>query len=372
MKWLSTPILFLLSFALFVRAGAQDGRKVEAAEKALKSAREAASRNDKEEQKRVKDADSRVKDARKDREKRDKQEASRVKSAQKKLQSATSLKGKDRAKEIAKAQASVRLARDAQNRRRQEGLQKIRLALGKLNEARRWQNKVRQDGQRRVREATRALQNAKNEEAARKRRAQQARPPSGQDPEKISPDARRTLEIEEERIRRVLRGLVTIRARKKPVLQVVEEFRRQIPWNLIFDRTHFPDDYVVEEFIVENEPAKSAIMKFARIIEATVEFKSPVLILLHRPSQPSTPDKPQLSGRVARAFQDSSRTLLDVVIAGRSGSLTIYLSKETSVSYVDIPRAGRRPAKGYLVSIWLRKGSRDQAARAVFTLDPAR
>ena len=107
-------------------------------------------------------------------------------------------------------------------------------------------------------------------------------PDPGQDPDEMSPQARETLQMDAERLRRA-RLLVTIRARKLPVEQVVEMFRLQTPWNIIFDRTNFPDDYVVEEFVVVNEPSKSAIQEFARVIQAAVEFESPTLVRLHRP-----------------------------------------------------------------------------------------
>jgi type IV pilus assembly protein PilQ len=119
-------------------------------------------------------------------------------------------------------------------------------------------------------------------------RAQQQQPPASPSgpaagaQEEMDPRARAIREAYEERLRRE-RQQVTIRVRNATVGQVVEEFRRQTGWNIVVDYRNIPDDYRVDEFIVENEPARRALEAFAAKAELSIEDVSPTLIMLSRP-----------------------------------------------------------------------------------------
>jgi type IV pilus assembly protein PilQ len=106
-----------------------------------------------------------------------------------------------------------------------------------------------------------------------------APPPSGGDQD---PRARAVREAYEEQLRRE-RQEVTIKVRNASVDQIVDEFRRQTQWNIVVDRRNIPDDYRVDEFIVEAEAARKALEAFAAKAELSVEDVSASLIMLSRP-----------------------------------------------------------------------------------------
>jgi type II secretory pathway component GspD/PulD (secretin) len=103
--------------------------------------------------------------------------------------------------------------------------------------------------------------------------------PAGQD---TDPRAKAIRDQLEEQIRRE-RQQVTIKVRNARIAQIVEEFRRQTSWNLVVDYRNIPDDFLVDEFIVENEPARRALDLFAMKAELTVDEASPTSFFLSRP-----------------------------------------------------------------------------------------
>ena len=114
-------------------------------------------------------------------------------------------------------------------------------------------------------------------------RAQDAtKPPAPAGPQDQDPRARAVREAYEEQLRRD-RQEVTIKVRNASVDQIVDEFRRQTQWNIVVDRRNIPDDFRVDEFIVEAEPARKALEAFAAKAELTVEDVSATLIMLSRP-----------------------------------------------------------------------------------------
>ncbi|HEX7899185.1 MAG TPA: hypothetical protein VF950_15575 [Planctomycetota bacterium] len=106
-----------------------------------------------------------------------------------------------------------------------------------------------------------------------------APPPPGGDQD---PRARAVREAYEEQLRRD-RQEVTIKVRNASVDQIVDEFRRQTQWNIVVDRRNIPDDFRVDEFIVESEPARKALEAFAAKAELSIEDVSATLIMLSRP-----------------------------------------------------------------------------------------
>lgn len=120
--------------------------------------------------------------------------------------------------------------------------------------------------------------------AAPARAQQQPPPPAGGESQaqEMDPRAKAIREAYEERLRRE-RQQVTLRVRNATVAQIVEEFRRQTGWNIVVDYRNIPDDYRVDEFIVENEPARRALEAFALKAELSIEDVSPTLIMLSRP-----------------------------------------------------------------------------------------
>jgi type IV pilus assembly protein PilQ len=104
-------------------------------------------------------------------------------------------------------------------------------------------------------------------------------PKAGQDED---PRAKAVREAYEEQLRRE-RLEVTIKVRGATVDQIVEEFRRQTGWNIVVDRKNIPDEYRIDEFIVEKEPARRAFEAFAAKAELSIEDASATLIMLSRP-----------------------------------------------------------------------------------------
>lgn len=110
-------------------------------------------------------------------------------------------------------------------------------------------------------------------------RAQDSKAPAGQD---TDPRAKAIREAYDDQIRRD-RQLVTIRRRGAKIAEIVEDFRKQVGWNVVVDYKNIPDDFVIDEFIVENEPARKALEAFAKKGELSIEDVSPTLIGLSRP-----------------------------------------------------------------------------------------
>ena len=98
--------------------------------------------------------------------------------------------------------------------------------------------------------------------AAQEMKPPQAPPPSARSGQDEDPRAKAVREAYEEQLRRE-RLEVTIKVRSATVDQIVEEFRRQTGWNIVLDRKNIPDDYRIDEFIVEKEPARRAFEAFA-------------------------------------------------------------------------------------------------------------
>lgn len=104
-------------------------------------------------------------------------------------------------------------------------------------------------------------------------------PAGGQD---MDPRAKAIKEAYDDQIRRD-RQLITLRKRGAKIAEIVDEFRKQVGWNVVVDYKNIPDDFVIDEFIVENEPARKALETFAKKGELSIEDVSPTLIMLSRP-----------------------------------------------------------------------------------------
>jgi hypothetical protein len=102
--------------------------------------------------------------------------------------------------------------------------------------------------------------------------------------------------------------------------------------------------------------------------EAAARKRESELVSTPPPSPPKSSSKKvfEVRGKVASAYADPPRTLLNLKVDGRSEEVPVYLGKDTDVTYVDIPRSGRRPTAGYLVSVWLREGGTGEVIKAVF------
>ncbi len=107
----------------------------------------------------------------------------------------------------------------------------------------------------------------------------QPAPAGGQE---MDPRAKAIRDQLEEQIRRE-RQQVTIKVRNARIAQIVEEFRRQTGWNLVVDYRNIPDDFLIDEFIVENEPARRALDLFSMKAELTVEEVASTSFFLSRP-----------------------------------------------------------------------------------------
>lgn len=74
---------------------------------------------------------------------------------------------------------------------------------------------------------------------------------------------------------------------------------------------------------------------------------------------------PDFSGRVANVFQDGPTTLVTVRRGGEERP--IFVTRETKVVYLDLPKAEERPTAGFGVYVWLKTGSADAAAVIKFS-----
>ena len=75
------------------------------------------------------------------------------------------------------------------------------------------------------------------------------------------PKAKAIREAYDEQLRRE-RQEVTIKARNATVDSVVDEFRRLTGWNIVVDKKNIPDDYRIDELIIEKEKARAALAAF--------------------------------------------------------------------------------------------------------------
>jgi type IV pilus assembly protein PilQ len=96
------------------------------------------------------------------------------------------------------------------------------------------------------------------------------------------PKARAIREAYDEQLRRE-RQEVTIKARNATVDTIVDEFRRLTGWNIVVDKKNIPEDYRIDELIIEKEKARAALAAFVAKAELSMEEVSPTLILLSRP-----------------------------------------------------------------------------------------
>ncbi|HXX93799.1 MAG TPA: hypothetical protein VEN81_09205 [Planctomycetota bacterium] len=138
---------------------------------------------------------------------------------------------------------------------------------------------------------------------------------SGQE---MDPRAKAVKEAYEEQLRRD-RQQVSISKRNARIAEIVDEFRRQLGWNIVVDYKNIPDDFVVQEFRVENEPARKALDTFARIAELSIEDVSSTLILVSRPP------------RLTFNFRDADVKVVIDMIARVSGA-NIIVSPEVKGS----------------------------------------
>ncbi|HZN60947.1 MAG TPA: hypothetical protein VFC90_00950 [Planctomycetota bacterium] len=110
--------------------------------------------------------------------------------------------------------------------------------------------------------------------------------PPKQDRKPMTPEeaARESLE---RNLRATLQGLdvrVTMEFRNARVEEVVDEFRRQVRTiNFGTDFKNIPEEFRIDEFIVRNEPWKSALNFFAEKAELAIQEESATLISLSRP-----------------------------------------------------------------------------------------
>lgn len=74
---------------------------------------------------------------------------------------------------------------------------------------------------------------------------------------------------------------------------------------------------------------------------------------------------PDFTGRVASVFEDGPTTLVTLRRGGEERP--IFVTRETKVVYVDLPRAEQRPTAGFGAYVWLKPGSGDAAATIKFS-----
>lgn len=112
---------------------------------------------------------------------------------------------------------------------------------------------------------------------------------------------------------------VTMEFRNAKVKDVIDEFRRQVRVvNFDLNSKNIPEEFRVEEFIVRNEPWKSAFMAFIQKAELSIDQESPTLMRVSRPP------------RVTFAFKDADiKTVIDL-IARMSGANIIMNTGEST------------------------------------------
>jgi type II secretory pathway component GspD/PulD (secretin) len=111
--------------------------------------------------------------------------------------------------------------------------------------------------------------------------------PAKQDAPKPQSPEEAAREQLEKNLRATLQGVdvrVTMEFRNARVEEVVDEFRRQVRTiNFIADLKNVPEEFRIDEFIVRNEPWRSALNAFITKAELTSQEESATLISLSRP-----------------------------------------------------------------------------------------
>ena len=150
-------------------------------------------------------------------------------------------------------------------------------------------------------------------------------PPPPQDPPKqerkpMTPEeaARESLE---RNLRAALQGLdvrVTMDFRNARVEEIVEEFRRQVRTiNFVIDLKNVPEEFRIDDFVVRNEPWRTALKVFAEKAELTLRDESATLISISRPP------------RVTFNFQRADiKTVIDLI--GRLSNASIIMNSSPS------------------------------------------
>ena len=143
----------------------------------------------------------------------------------------------------------------------------------------------------------------------------------------------------EKNLKASLQGLdvrVTMEFRNARVEEIIEEFRRQVRTiNFGTDLKNVPEEFRVDEFIVRNEPWRSALEHFAMKAELTIQEESATLITLSRPP------------RVTFAFQRADiKTVIDLISrlsgasilfdAGPGGVAGIVTMSVNNVPWFDV------------------------------------
>jgi Flp pilus assembly secretin CpaC len=112
-------------------------------------------------------------------------------------------------------------------------------------------------------------------------------PPKQEEPRKPLTPEETAREQLEKNLRATLQGVdvkVTMEFRNARVQEILEEFRRQVRTvNFVADFRNVPEEFRVDEFIVRNEPWRSAFNAFVSKAEMTVEEESQTLMRLSRP-----------------------------------------------------------------------------------------
>jgi type II secretory pathway component GspD/PulD (secretin) len=150
-------------------------------------------------------------------------------------------------------------------------------------------------------------------------------PPAPQEPPKQDRKSSTPEEMVREQLERNLRatlqGLdvrVTMEYRNARVEEIIEEFRRQVRTiNFVTDLKNVPEEFRIDEFIVRNEPWRSALNVFAEKAELTIQEQSATLMHLSRPP------------RVTFAFQKADiKTVIDLI--SRLSNASIILNSGTT------------------------------------------
>lgn len=122
---------------------------------------------------------------------------------------------------------------------------------------------------------------------------------------------------------------VTIQVRNARVSDIVDEFRRQVPYmNFVLDDRGWSDDFRVKEFIVTNEAWRTALAAFAVVSEAALDEESPTLIRLSRPA------------RLTLSFKDAPiKTVIDLIARMSRANIILHPDVQGSVtmSVNDVP-----------------------------------
>src|SRR5688572_23895140 len=153
-----------------------------------------------------------------------------------------------------------------------------------------------------------------------------APPPPAQDPPKqdrkpvMSPEEAARDQLEKN-LRATLQGLdvrVTMDFRNARVEEIIEEFRRQVRTiNFVTDLKNVAEEFRIDEFIVRNEPWRSALNVFVDKAELTLQEESATLITISRPP------------RVTFNFQKADiKTVIDLI--GRLSNASIIMNSATT------------------------------------------